>query len=341
MAASGLHYRFPPRYRVIWGAVALLLAAILITAPDALNASSMRIETPLVAILAIAALGQLLVVMMGGFDLSVAAVVSLAAVLLLDHTQGANDKAVVGVLLALGAAMAAGAVNGVLAGPTGLNPLVVTLAMGGVVSAIALLITNDGVSVLSAEIPPGLTDFATSTVGNVSALLFVAVGLVALVAAVLRGTTLGRRFLAAGTNPTAARIVGVPVARYQIASYAIAGLMYGIAGVLLASFVGQPNLTVGDPYLLATFIVVALGGALFAGGPTSVLSTFGGAIFLTWLIHYLAIQGLSAGARSLIQGIVLVLAVAIVTALSGRTKQGGASRFAVLSRITRPRGHTS
>ncbi len=323
---SGWAFRFPARYRVIWGAIALLVVACLVTAPEALNGSSLRIETPLISVLAIAALGQLLVVIMGGFDLSVAAVMSFSSALLLQISQSSNDKLVVGVIVALLAATGIGLVNGLLAGPAGLNPLIVTLAMGGVVSAGALLITHDGVSVLSAEIPPRAVEFATGYVGSVSNLLFVATALVLLVGFMLRVTTVGRRFLAAGSNPTAARIVGIPIRRYQVASYAIAGLLYGVAGVLLAAFVERPNLNLGDPYLLSTFIVVALGGALFTGGPASAVSAAGGALFLVLLIHFLAIKGLSAGAQSLIQGLVLVAAVALVTALGGRRGRADASQ---------------
>jgi ribose transport system permease protein len=315
---AGWAFRFPARYRVICGAIALLLLASVLTAPEALNGSSLRIETPLIAVLAIASLGQLLVVMMGGFDLSVAAVMSFASALVLQISRSSDDRLLLAVAVALAAAVAIGIVNGLLAGPAGLNPLIVTLAMGGVVSAAALLVTDDGVSVLSSEIPPAAIDFATRYAGTVSVLLFVALALVVLVAFVLRMTPLGRRFLAAGSNPTAARIVGIRVWRHQVASYAVAGLLYGIAGVLLAAFVERPNLNLGAPYLLSTFIVVALGGALFTGGPASAASAAGGALFLVLLVHYLAIKGLSAGAQSLIQGLVLVVAVAIVTALSRR-----------------------
>jgi ribose transport system permease protein len=322
---TGWHYRFPPRFRVIWMALALLLVAILVIAPEAINGSSMRIDTPLIAVLVIASLGQLIVVMIGGFDLSVAAIMSFASALLLTFTNGSNDKLILGLIVVLAASAAIGAINGLLAGPAGLNPLIVTLAMGGVVAAVALLITDQGNKVLNTTTPSKLSDVSTGYVGSFSTMLIIALALALIVGFVLRRTKVGRRFVAAGTNATAAEIIGVPLARYQVASYACAGLLYGIAGVLLAGFVERPNLTLGDPYLLSTFIVVALGGVLFTGGPTSVASTAVGAIFLILLIHFLAVEGLSAGAQSLIQGVVLVVAVAIVTGLSGRSRRHSAA----------------
>src|SRR3954468_11557219 len=127
---TGLQYRFLPRYRVIWLATALLVAVVLVLEPHTFNAPSLKIETPLIAVLAIASLGQLLVVAVGGFDLSVAAVMTLASAILLKLSEGANDKMVVAVVVALAVCLTIGLTNGVLAG-FGVNPLIVTLAMGG------------------------------------------------------------------------------------------------------------------------------------------------------------------------------------------------------------------
>jgi ribose transport system permease protein len=90
-------------------------------------------------------------------------------------------------------------------------------------------------------------------------------------------------------------------------------VLYGVAGVLLAAFVQHPDVNLGSPYLLSTFIVVALGGALLGGGPNSFLSAAAGAAFLIFLNQFLAIKGLSPGDQSLIQGVVLIVAVAAVT----------------------------
>lgn len=317
-AYRGLQYRFLPRYRVIWAAALLLIAVCLLLEPHTFNAPSLKIETPLIAVLAIASLGQLLVVMVGGFDLSVASVMTFASALLLKIGQSSDDRVVLAVVLTLAACAAIGAVSGVLTS-VGLNPLIVTLAMGGVVGAITLLFTSGGVEVISLNIPPGLSDFAAGHVGNVSNLLFIAFALVVLVALVLRGTRVGRRLVAAGTNPAAARVVGIRVRAYGVGAYAVAGLLYGAAGILLAAFVQHPDLNVGDPYLLSTFIVVALAGASLGGGPSSVLGTAAGAAFLILLNQFLAIKGLSPGDQSLIQGIVLIAAVAAVTAVRAGT----------------------
>lgn len=326
MRYSGLQYRFLPRYRVIWVATLLLIAIVAILEPHTFSATSIKIETPLIAVLAIASLGQLLVVMVGGFDLSVAAVMTFSSALLLKLGEGANDKLVMATVITLAVCFGIGLINGALTS-LGLNPLIVTLAMSGVIGAVTLLITNGGVDVLSFNVPTTLSDFAIGYAGSVSNLLFVALALVAVMALVLRGTRVGRRFLAAGTNPAAARVVGIPVRRYSIIAFGVAGLLYGIAGSLLAAFVQHPDLNVGAPYLLSTFIVVALGGALLGGGPSSVLGTAAGVVFLILLNQFLAIKGLSPGDQSLIQGIVLIAAVAAVTAVRAGTLRRGSLGF--------------
>ncbi len=318
----GLQFRFPPRYRVIWLGLGLLLLASALTASSVFNTPSVKGETALLAVLTIASLGQLLVVILGGFDLSVASVMTLSSAVLVMHSKGSDSKAALAVILALLAAAAVGAVNGVLVGVAGVNPLIATLAVSGVVGAVSLLLTGDGVEISNLVVPKRLTDFAIGFVGPFSKLSLIALGLVAIQALLLTRTRLGRRFVAVGTNPRAARVLGVHVLRYQIASYVIAGVLYGVAGILLGSWVSHPDLTLGDPYLLSTFIVVALGGALFSGGPASVLGAAAGAAFLILLNQYLSLKGYSAGVQSLIGGLVLIVTVALVTALRGRAVFG-------------------
>jgi ribose transport system permease protein len=314
MSYAGLQYRFPSRYRVIWIAVVALVLICAIVEPHTFSATSLKIETPLVAVLAIASLGQLLVVIVGGFDLSVAAVITFASALLLKLGHGADDRVAIAVIGTLVFCVLAGMISGLLAS-TGLNALIVTLAMGGVLGAVTLLISNGGVEVLSVNIPKPLTHLAGGYVGKVSNLFFIALALVASVALILRNTRVGRRLVASGANPNAARIAGIRTRAYTVGAYGAAGLLYGIAGVLLAAFVEHPDVNVGSPYLLSTFIVVALGGALLGGGPSSVAGTAAGAVFLTLLNHFLEIKGLSPGDQSLIQGLVLIAAVAAVTAV--------------------------
>ena len=118
--------------------------------------------------------------------------------------------------------------------------------------------------------------------------------------------------MATGTNPTAAAVAGIRVRTYQIGAYTLAGLFYGLAGLLLASFVRSPGEDLGNPYLLATVVVVVLGGASLAGGPASFVATTGGVLFIVVMNQLLRVKGLSTGYQVLTEGIVLALGMAFL-----------------------------
>ena len=108
----------------------------------------------------------------------------------------------------------------------------------------------------------------------------------------LRKTTIGRRFSAVGANPRAALIAGISLPVYQIAAFAVAGLLYGVAGILLSAFIRNPTLDVGDPYLLAPIAAAVLGGTAISGGIGSMVAVAGAALFLTHLGQMLKMIGL-------------------------------------------------
>jgi ribose transport system permease protein len=155
----------------------------------------------------------------------------------------------------------------------------------------------------------------------------VAIVVLAIIGLTLWHTRLGRNFIACGTNPTAAHILGLHVRRYEIAAYTLAGVLYAGAGLLLAGTVVQPDTTLGLPYQLTAIVAVVLGGALFGGGPASVTSTAAGALFLGLLDEYLAVRNIAAGLRVLTQGVVLLVAVAVVTTTTSRRGALGVPDF--------------
>ena len=119
--------------------------------------------------------------------------------------------------------------------------------------------------------------------GLVPNMVVVLIVLVLVAQALLRYSVLGRRFVAVGINPRAARAVGIPVERYMVGTYVIASLFYGLAGIFLASFIKTPPIFSGAQYLLGTVAAVVLGGTALGGGVGSFIATVGGALFLSQL----------------------------------------------------------
>ena len=113
--------------------------------------------------------------------------------------------------------------------------------------------------------------------------MLIAVGVLLVVTFVIRKTVLGRRFVAVGASPAAARAAGIPVRAYELGTYIVAALAYGGAGILIAGFLRTPGIATGNDYLLPTIAAVVLGGTSLAGGRGSVIATAGGALFLTQL----------------------------------------------------------
>ena len=133
------------------------------------------------------------------------------------------------------------------------------------------------------------------------------------VAAVMRWTVAGRRFVAVGASPVAARAAGIRVRNYQVATYVLASLAYGGAGILLAGFLRTPNIDAGNSYLLPTIAAVVLGGTSLAGGTGSVVATAMGALFLTQLEQVVLGLGAAESTKLIIQGSIIALGMALRT----------------------------
>jgi ribose transport system permease protein len=328
---SSLSYRFPARYRVVWVAVAVLVAVTLLSSPNVFKPTSMQVVTALAAILALASIGQLLVVMQGGIDLSVPAIVTIAAAVVVKEADTANVVVVIGAALALSGV--AGLINGLLITVTRLNAVIVTLATAGLYAGLLELWTG-GTFSQSGRVPAEIENFATGKVGPISAIAIMAVIVLLVVSQIMGKTAIGRKFSMVGDNPLGARAIGLKAARYQIGAYALAGIAYGVAGIALAGAVGNPDSTIGSPYQLTTIVAVALGGAVLTGGPASFSGTAAAAFFLILLDQYLAVLGIDSGARVLAQGLALIVAVALVTVTSG----GGGAGVDALKRRLRALG---
>jgi ribose/xylose/arabinose/galactoside ABC-type transport system permease subunit len=309
--ATDLKYRYPGRYLASWGALALLVAVAASAVPASLHGNSLRVVSALAGVLALASLGQMLVVMLGAIDLSVPAVIAASAGVVVHYgTGGANLGPVIAGALAV--AVVISLVNGVFISVVRLNPIIVTLATFGIVSGGIVLWTGSSFSPTD-QAPQALQSLGNWSVLNISACFLIAVAAAVLLSAILSRTRGGRHVAAIGSNRRAARGHGIRVTRVEMVAFAGAGLLYGIAGVLLAGFIGTPDVSVGLPYQLATITAVAIAGAAFSGGPASVASVLSACVFLELLDEALAIRGLSAGVREVAQGVALAVAVAAIT----------------------------
>jgi ribose transport system permease protein len=251
----------------------------------------------------------MLVVMTGGIDLSVPAVMTMTGIVMIGVSRGAETDLVQAIAVCLAWAVVVGAVNGALVGYAGLNPLVVTIATGQIV----LGLTTSYQSGLANEtgVPPRLAAWATSQFLGASWIFWFGIGLTVLVAAALTRTVWGRRFQLVGASRRAAWIAGLDVRRYTVASYVAAAVLYAIAGILLAAFLRTPTLDDGTPYLLGPIAAVVIAGASLSGGLASAMSTWGAGFAVALLTQFLQVMGLPTALQYLVFGIVIIVGMVV------------------------------
>ena len=220
------------RFLPIWLAMAALLVVAALFAPSTLENTSWSYILPFMTILAIAALGQMLVVMQAGIDLSTAGTISLCGNVLVGVSVGSNHGLAVGMLVCVGLGALVGLVNGILVGIVRLNPLIVTLAVGQIVLAYSSKYARE--NTVSLQVPESLSSWAAEKPLGISAVFWTGAAIAVAVALVLRYTTAGRRFQAVGANPRAAWMAGLRVRSHVVFAYTAAGVLYAVAAILLA-----------------------------------------------------------------------------------------------------------
>jgi ribose transport system permease protein len=306
----------------VLGALVLLYAAGFTMAPSSVSSGAIQSALPFAAVLAIVALGQTLVVMQGGIDLSVAGSVSLVIVIITHEAYGDNAKVLPAALAALGIALVAGLANGLLVGRLGLNAIVATLGMNALLYAVVLYI--------SGGTPRQTTDLLAAiaggtTVGVPNAVLFAVVA-TAVTTVVVKRTVAGRRFEAVGANARAAWAAGLKVQRHRGGGYVGAQVLYWLGGLLLAGILNKPTAYQGDTYLLASVAAVVLGGTSLLGGRGNLVATALAALFLTQLDQFVLALGVNFAVKTLVQAAAFAIGVALYTIDWGALRRKLATR---------------
>jgi ribose transport system permease protein len=266
----------------------------------------------LASFLGIAAAGQTIVIMIGGLDLSVAAVIS-AADLTVPALTGKGWSPGLAILVVMIGGSLLGAANGFIVRRWRVPPLIITLATGGIVYGIALATTNSGLA--AANVPVWLTHFSSpigTTLGlGVPPVLVVWVILAVALGVVLRRTTVGRRVYATGANERAADLAGVHTLRVWMGAYALSGAAAAVTGVLLVGFVSAASVGVGDPYLFTSLAAVVVGGTSLLGARGDYWRTVLGALILTLMTTILVARGAGSALQEAAFGFLILVFVGV------------------------------
>jgi ribose transport system permease protein len=277
------------------------------------------------ATLAIAAVGETIVILTGGFDLSAGAVISLVNVVLASSMDpaSAHESIVLWSLAGIGVGMVAGIFNGVFIAFLGLQPIVVTLST---------MFIAQGVTLLVMEKPGG---FVANQLGSfylgdaIPGLLPMPIVLLAGVLLLwmwLKSTRFGTALYAIGSDAEAARSAGVRVDVTRFLTYVIAGGCYGLAGVFISAQTGSGDPLVGNSMLLSIFTAVVLGGTRLGGGRGGPTGSVFGAYILMSVVNVLLVLNVSAYYSTIAEGVILILAV-LAASLSADSELAVQLRF--------------
>lgn len=256
--------------------------------------------------LTILALGQGTVILTGGLDLSVPWTIGIAGILLAGIVNGSDAALVYALPAVLLIACLIGFINGVGIVVLGISPIVMTLAMNGILQGFALVYSQGTPAGFSS---PMLRWFMTGKIWAVTPVVPFMVLFVIAAVFLLGRTAFGRRVYGIGNGLRAAQLSGIAVGRTLILVYVLSGLCAGLVGVLLTGFSGQASLGMGDDYLLPSIAVVVVGGALITGGRGHYLGMLGGVLLLTALQMFLAGTTLPYATRAILFGLVVLGAV--------------------------------
>jgi ribose transport system permease protein len=258
--------------------------------------------------LVVASYGQGLVILLGGIDLSIGVVMSIAGMMIAGLTNGSNEALTWALPITLVSCVAIGLLNGLGVAFLKIPPFIMTLAVGTAFFGVALGITAGS---SQRTVAPALQVLMSAQIGGIP-IPIVLIGCFLVAGSLLQSrTTEGRKLYAIGSSMAAARVVGLPIEALTIAAFGISGLCAAISGLLLAGYSSSATLDMGDPFLMPTIAAVVIGGACVTGGRGLYFGTFAGAIFLSALSTIITVLSLSQGWRNIIQGGIIIIALIV------------------------------
>jgi ribose transport system permease protein len=297
---------FANEFAWIWLGTAILFLVSGYLAPGTVKLSAIAAMLPFAAMLAIAAVGQTVVIQQRGLDMSLPGMMTVGGVVFASLAF-ATDSILLTIILTFAIAIAIGTVNGFLVAKLNITPIVATLATNAIMlGAIRQLSKGSPITV-----PQYLDDFSHIRFAGLPLTLALALLFIILVSVMTRSTVLGRRFVAVGANPVTALAAGIPVLRYQVGTYALASICFCVAGILYAGYIGSASPFAGNDYLLPSIAAVVVGGTPFSGGRGSVVASGVAALFMTQLGQLVLSLGASTPVQLLVQAGAIVLAMTI------------------------------
>ncbi|WP_372461871.1 ABC transporter permease [Antribacter soli] len=276
----------------------------------------------LASVIGVVSIGMTFVITGGGIDLSVGSVLGLASVwatTLATQTMADQYGWVVMAVCALAVGLGAGLVNGVLVAYGRVVAFIATLATMVAARGLAELIANRRTQIVDVD---SFTDTFRGDLLGVPKIVWIFVAVAVAGWFLLNRTTFGRRTVAVGGNPEAARLAGIKVRRHTMYLYALAGLAAGIAGVMMLARTTAGSSTNGTLYELDAIAAVVVGGTLLAGGRGTIVGTVLGVLIFATLTNLFIQNNLDSSVQAVAKGAIIIVAVLLQQRLTARSTTG-------------------
>ncbi|GGQ81975.1 MULTISPECIES: ABC transporter permease [Streptomyces] len=292
------------------GVLAVLVLIGGITQPDSfLDTRNLQLVLTQASVIGVVTVGMTFVIVSGGIDLSVGAIVALSSVW--ATTVATQEYGFAGILFtAVIVGVGCGLVNGVLIAYGAMVPFIATLAMLASARGLALQITDGRTQVVTV---PSVLDLGErdSYVLGVPPLVLVFAAVTVIGWLLLNRTTFGRRTVAVGGNAEAARLAGIDVRRQRLYLYLLSGLCCGIAAFLLIVLAGSGQNTNGNLYELDAIAAAIIGGTLLTGGRGTIVGSVLGVLIFTTITNIFALNNLQSDVQQIAKGAIIVAAVLV------------------------------
>jgi ribose/xylose/arabinose/galactoside ABC-type transport system permease subunit len=301
----------------------VILAAILLSLTvegfsSAANAQNIMRQLPVILI---AVSAETLVLLIGGIDLSVGAIIGLASVCG-AFTMHATDSVFLGLMACIAVGVAVGAINGIGIAVFGIQPFIMTFGTMLTARALAFLITG-GRSV--GRLPKPLLEAGRMDVLGIPLIFILALCVCGVIGFMLSRTSFGQKIYLVGSNPRAATFSGINVKRLTFTIYLLSGALCGLAAFVFMMRLGSASPTAGDPLLLQIIGAVVLGGTTLTGGEGGILRSMTGALLIAMIVKSLEILGAQFWDQMIVIGVLTALGSALGSWL-GRRRISGSTR---------------
>ena len=287
------------------GISVLLFIITIIMNPASLNRNAFGAILSLVIILTLASAGQTLAVVSGGIDMSIGATMSMTALVTAGIMQGQDGHFIMTLALSLVIGVAIGVVNGIGVAKVGLPPMIVTMCVANVVTRLQYVITSGKPS---GNAGPWFVKSMTHRFFGVvpSSIIYMAI-MFLIVIFIMNFSRYGQQLFLSGSNERAAHLNGIRTVKVKIITYALSGLLAGLAGFLGAGYMTFVVCGTFEAYTMSSIIAVVVGGTLLVGGKGSYIGTLSGALLITVLTNGLSVLNVSSATTDMIMGVVLII----------------------------------